>query len=46
MSKTQRQSRNENMRASGIEPKPGRYAGVKRVARYVKRTTKVERKAT
>ena len=45
MSKATRQSRNENMRANQVEPKPGLRAGVKRWARYLKRTTLVERKA-
>lgn len=45
MSKSQRQSRNENMRANQVEPKPGLKAGVKRWARYIKRTTLVERKS-
>lgn len=45
MSKSQKQSRNENMRANGVEPKPGPKAGVKRWARYLKRTTPVERKS-
>lgn len=45
MGKLEKQSRNENMRANQIEPKPGPKAGVKRWARYLKRTTPVERKA-
>jgi hypothetical protein len=45
MSKSQRQSTNAMARANGIEPKPGIRAGVKRWARYIKRTTRKERKA-
>lgn len=45
MSKVQAQSKNANVRANGVEPKPNSRAGVKRWARYIKRTTPKERKA-
>ena len=45
MSKSNKQSKNANARANQIEPKPGLRAGVKRWARYIKRTTARERKA-
>lgn len=44
MGKVQKQSKNENLRASGVEPKPSVYAGIRKLARYIKRTTKTERK--
>lgn len=45
MGKRQKQDKNENLRANQVEPKPGAYAGIRRLARYIKRTTKAERKA-
>ena len=33
----QRQYRNQSLRANGVEPEPGNFAGVKRWARYLKR---------
>lgn len=37
-----RSLRNSQQRAKGIEPRPGVYAGVKRWARYLKRTVPFE----
>jgi hypothetical protein len=37
-----RRLRNANLRASGVEPEPGPYAGVKRWARYLKRVPRRE----
>jgi hypothetical protein len=37
MGKAQRESRNEGLRANGVEPEPGPFAGVKRWARYIAR---------
>ena len=46
MGKRQKQDKNDNLRANQVEPKPNMvYAGIRRLARYIKRTTKAERKA-
>lgn len=39
----QRRSRNRSLRANGVEPEPGNYAGVKRYARYLKRVVAVSK---
>jgi hypothetical protein len=42
MGLAKRRLRNANLRANGVEPGPGLYAGVKRWARYLRRVPRRE----